>query len=452
MLYIEYSTAQWLVCCVDMEVSTLLCKFGEEFFRWCVEFGYDSVLRSMGRNLEDFLCNLDSLHHYLASEYPGMQSPSFHCSRNEDGSLTLDYFSKRKGLQNVVVGIVSSIAANLYNTPVKICTVAEFNDIPTLGFVYHAVLEISYVDVEKSPGQRLPPITIDELCPEQSDPTFIENLLPPCLFDKLFPFHVVFDQALVIKQCGAALRKVVPLLSSKKRYKFTDLFILVRPPVGLSFNLFVEHPDCVYVVQSKPGVVARPPCSVDFDSHEKSEHTCTLYLNGQMILVKEHGFILYLCSPRATSVAGLAASGLYLSDIALHDAARDCIFKSGLNSAEQNVFQELEAKTYELEVAQKELQEEKSKTDGLIHSILPETVAKQLRNGEKVDAEKFSVVTILFSDIKGFTNICASCEPIQVVELLNDMYTLFDSQLAKNNVYKVSTCNQRFSFVCHVRC
>lgn len=123
--------------------------------------------------------------------------------------------------------------------------------------------------------------------------------------------------------------------------------------------------------------------------------------------------------------------------------------KKGMkNNIMDNMLDLMERYTNNLEALVDErtdqLVEEKKKTEALLYDMLPKPVADQLRKGSKIEAESFDCVTIFFSDIVGFTNMSALSTPLQVVELLNDLYTLFDSIIESYDVYKVETIGDSY--------
>lgn len=160
-------------------------------------------------------------------------------------------------------------------------------------------------------------------------------------------------------------------------------------------------------------------------------------LKGQMIYIVESSAILFLGSPCVDRLEDFTGRGLYLSDIPIHNALRDVVLIGEQARAQDGLKKRLGKLKATLEQAHQALEEEKKKTVDLLCSIFPSEVAQQLWQGQVVQAKKFSDVTMLFSDIVGFTAICSQCSPLQVITMLNALYTRFDQQCGELDVYKV---------------
>ncbi len=82
---------------------------------------------------------------------------------------------------------------------------------------------------------------------------------------------------------------------------------------------------------------------------------------------------------------------------------------------------------------------EKEKADLLLLNILPKDIADFLKIEQRVIADHFDAASILFADVVGFTKISATMNPMQLVEILDDVFTQFDSMVEKYGVEKIKT-------------
>ncbi|KAL8593726.1 hypothetical protein ACOMHN_036270 [Nucella lapillus] len=445
------------------------------FFDYCKESGYDKILKVLGGTTADFLQNLDALHDHLSSIYPGMRAPSFRCTeREEDGATILHYYSERPGLEHIVIGIVKAVAKEVHNSEVNVEVIKQKSDV--CDHVQFVIID-NDKDLEKRKGDL-------ETCTE-----FLshDNKISPATFCSAFPFHVMFDRQLKIHQAGTSITRVIPKIGHQQ-CRMTDLFQMIRPIMDLDFTHILSHINTVYVIATKPGVLASSSSSTSTTTttttngdaadirmtssssstssplhqphhtyqqqQSKDRDSSLMRLKGQMIYVAESDSILFLCSPSVTSLDDMNRRGLFLSDIPLHDATRDLVLLSERFEAEYKLAQKLEILNEQLTMTYKELEEEKKKTDRLMYSILPPSVANELRHRRPVPAMKFNMVSLLFSGIVGFSQFCAKNSETQsamkIVRLLNHVYTQFDELLTPENnpnIYKVETVGDKYMAV-----
>lgn len=87
---------------------------------------------------------------------------------------------------------------------------------------------------------------------------------------------------------------------------------------------------------------------------------------------------------------------------------------------------------------------EQGKSENLLLNILPKEIAAILKNEERTIADHFPGASILFADMVGFTPMTASMTPIAMVDLLNEVFTFFDSLVDKYGVEKIRTIGDSY--------
>ncbi|XP_060719057.1 guanylate cyclase soluble subunit beta-2-like isoform X1 [Tachysurus vachellii] len=410
-----------------------------------------------------------------------MNAPSFRVEKNCDGSMFLHYYSDRSGLCHIVPGIIGAVAKDFFNSQIDMKIVNKTEELERTGKKEHVVFLVSnspviseqlrsksastsklgrtsgrrnnMQDIERSRLQEnkqlkygthrnhwetirsivqlgkgkllrgFEPIYPDELCIDLKT------------FCNAFPFHIVFDEQLRVRQAGVTVQKIVPGLQTTG-IRLDQYFTILHPEVTFTIGSIRKFINSHFVLQTRRDAMP-----------EYWKEMPMLELRGQMLWMAPLHCMLYQASPLLRNLQELEERHMYLSDIAPHDATRHLILLNQQRLAEIELSSQLERKKEQLRQLSQHLEQEKQKTENLLYAMLPKHVANQLKEGKRVEAGEFKECTILFSDVVTFTNICSQCEPIQIVNMLNSMYLKFDRLTTVHNVYKVETIGDAYMVV-----
>jgi len=91
-----------------------------------------------------------------------------------------------------------------------------------------------------------------------------------------------------------------------------------------------------------------------------------------------------------------------------------------------------------------ELVMEKDKSEKLLANVLPKDTADELKTKGKASKRKYQMVTVLFSDIQGFTKIAEQMNPEKLIDELDNFFFHFDSVVEKYNTEKIKTIGDAY--------
>lgn len=87
-------------------------------------------------------------------------------------------------------------------------------------------------------------------------------------------------------------------------------------------------------------------------------------------------------------------------------------------------------------------------TNDILANILPPNITKRLLRGEKKIAESHKNVSVLFIDIVGFTQFSAKLSAEEVIDILDIVFTRFDTICKKHGLEKIKTIGDAYMAVC----
>ncbi|CAL8372722.1 unnamed protein product [Gadus morhua 'NCC'] len=482
-------TLHYMATILGVPFCELREHFGEDFFSLCFEEN-ERVLRAVGGNLQDFFNGFDAILEHIRTSTgrrASSESPSFQCkdphdetrgrevrlvggvghSEGRGKTLLLHCLNPAPVVGLVMPGLIRAVARRIFHSEVRVEEVPPLTPLSPNDDADHSGGE--------SPTPPPPPSTSPPSSPWPLSPCPSSSSAPVCLsfliretspaslpalsntpsgtapsrpplslstsptdlciglatFCRAFPFHLVLGPRMEVLQLGEGLRRqarIEPLRS----FCFKDCFEIVSPKIEPSFKGILVRLASPFTIRTRP------------DSTQSGTKEKVMELKGQMIHLPESSSLMFLGSPRVDKLEELMGRGLHLSDIPIHDATRDVILVGEQAKAQDGLKKRMDKLKATLENTHQALEEEKRRTVDLLYSIFPGDVAQRLWQGQPVPARKFEDVTMLFSDIVGFTAVCAQCTPMQVISMLNELYTRFDYQCGILDVYKIETIGDAY--------
>ncbi|XP_059469140.1 head-specific guanylate cyclase [Neocloeon triangulifer] len=385
----------------------------------------ERAFRSLGPDMQSLLTSLDGVHDVLQGEEEDetQEEGSFVCSVVAPGELELSFSTARKGVAQLLAGSLAKLADRLHGTRVLVKTVGHRKDQAGLS---HYLLSISIPQLHTTQAE------VECLAPSAS--TSASDLrMSVSTMCKAFPWHFVLDRNLEFTQLGSGFMRLFASEMTDHGRHIGTYFDLVKPRVPLSFDAILKRSNTPFLLAIK---------SVNGSPNSKAAQG--MELKGQMVFCPESDSLLFVASPFLDGLEGLTGRGLYISDIPIHDATRDVILVGEQSRAQDGLKRRMDKLKSSIEEASLAVDAEREKNVSLLHLIFPPDIAKRLWLGEDIQAQTHEDVTMLFSDIVGFTAICSTATPLEVITMLQSLYNQFDQLCGLLDVYKVETIGDAY--------
>ncbi|XP_060531706.1 head-specific guanylate cyclase isoform X1 [Cylas formicarius] len=412
----------------DEEIDEVLFfdQLGQELIASSCTDRMERAFRCLGGDLKEFLTTLDGVHDVLkyqenVNEMDHHETEAaFVCNAIDDTNIQLDFTTERPVVAYLLAGSLKAIARLLYSTHAEVRLTQCSQDKKYFRFHIHRLRphnECNHLrqNIKSTLDAK------DNL--QMGVPTFC----------KAFPWHFVIDRRLELVQLGSGFMRLFGRFLKTCGTSVATYFAFNRPrSITLSFNEIVKRANTPFVLALKriPG-----------DRLYQAEN---LELKGQMVHCPESDSILFIGSPFIDGLEGLTGSSLFISDIPLHDATRDVILVGEQARAQDGLRRRMDKLKSSIEEGNRAVDKEREKNVSLLHLIFPPDIAKRLWLGETIEAKTHEDVTMLFSDIVGFTSICSTATPMMVINMLQELYNQFDVFCGQLDVYKVETIGDAY--------
>ncbi|KAJ6224218.1 hypothetical protein RDWZM_002763 [Blomia tropicalis] len=415
----------------ELNWEELIVECGEQYGQQCLECD-SNALNFVGDNLIDFLVNVENIQSIAYEEIETLYDTKPYWPPSQPDLLPITVFVNHSETQIVITyniqkpicrfiacflsGLFRKLARSLFGIIIKVRVDIGSDQ-------YKFVLENRVANVSLVQSDNFVSRYKQSLMSKQH-----QLLMSVQTFKRVFPFHFICDQNLRFIQYGTGLRKVFGD-QSKFQSHISNVFTIIQPNVGFFFESIRHRTNLAFILRLRDNIV--------------NENFRNMELKGQIIECVEAKCLLFLGSPIIKGLQSLTSRGLFLSDIPIHDATRYHL--GGRTITSTGKFKTSNGQIEDsIQKANQAVEIERSKNVDLLNLIFPANVARQLWLGKVVSARQYDDVTMLFSDIVGFTSICSTASPMAIINMLNELYTQFDIFCGEVDVYKTETIGDAY--------
>ncbi|KAH9508000.1 Guanylate cyclase soluble subunit beta-2 [Bulinus truncatus] len=334
----------------------------------------------------------------------------FRCETVEEGRLVLHYHSTRTGYYPLVKGLLSAVAREIFNQKIDILFMSSSRALEGEGCDQeHVIFHVIIPPKDLAATRSLDEDKISGRPMSTSDDVIISRFEPVSLnkdqFATAFPYHLIFDEDLRLRQYGRSVARFSPVPLTEG-ILVTSAFTITYPRISFTVDNICRFINAIFILtvipQGGAGDVQNP-----------------FSMKGQMIWLQDTRQVIFVGSPRLTSLKEMKRMNIYMADIPLYDVTREMVLLYQQRTAEIDITKELDETTAELKRMSRELELEKQGTEKLLYQMLPEKVAIQLKNGKAVEAGESvlcrSSVTVIWQAGESVTVIWQAGESVTVI-------------------------------------
>ncbi|EZA55251.1 Head-specific guanylate cyclase [Ooceraea biroi] len=416
----------------DVDVNAFFDHLGQEVIAWACVGLLERAFRCLGNDLTAFLTTLDGVNDVVQHQSGSEAEAEFVCIATPE-ALELHFTTDHPSIAYLLVGSLKGIARQFYNDQADVYILPDpYN---TKFFRYRITPERYSERPDVADANDDSDVLSSAFRPLSAEATDLR--MGVASFCKAFPWHFVVDRQLELVQLGVGFMRIFGHHLNRHGREISTYFAFTRPHgVTLTFHEILKRANTPFIL------TLQRPHGIDKYPAEGLE------MKGQMVHCPESDSILFVSSPFLNGLEGLTGRGLFISDIPLHDATRDVILVGEQARAQDGLRRRMDKLKSSIEEANLAVDAEREKNVSLLHLIFPPDIAKRLWLGETIEAKTYPDVTMLFSDIVGFTAICATATPMMVINMLQNLYEQFDIFCGQLDVYKVETIGDAYCVAC----